>query len=146
METPILYQGGVGVDDRGEISFVNEFNFQGVKRFYLVQNYSVGFIRAWHAHQKEAKYITVVGGAALIGAVAIDNFVNPSRTAERFRFVLSSKKPAVIYIPKGYANGAMTLTADAKIIYFSTSTLEESKGDDYRYDPYLWDIWKIEQR
>ena len=28
-----FFEGGVGVDDRGEVGYVNDFNFAGVKRF-----------------------------------------------------------------------------------------------------------------
>jgi dTDP-4-dehydrorhamnose 3,5-epimerase len=60
--------------------------------------------------------------------------------------VLAAKKPSVLFIPAGYANGFMSLTADAQLMFFSTSTLEESKGDDIRYDARHWDIWKVEER
>ena len=35
-----LINGGVAVDDRGSVRFVNDFDFEGVKRFYQVQNYA----------------------------------------------------------------------------------------------------------
>jgi dTDP-4-dehydrorhamnose 3,5-epimerase len=40
----------------------------------------------------------------------------------------------------------MSLTADAKLMFFSTSTVEESRGDDYRYDARHWDPWQVEER
>jgi dTDP-4-dehydrorhamnose 3,5-epimerase-like enzyme len=146
MSEPKLIQGGLGIDDRGEVAFVNDFQFEGVKRFYTVSNHQVGYVRAWHAHKKAGKYVMVVEGAALIGAVAIDNWEAPSKDTEVKRFVLSSNKPVVVYIPPGYANGAMSLTADAKIMYFATDTLEETKEDDFRYDARYWDIWQVEER
>lgn len=139
-------EGGLAVDDRGQVSFVNDFNFEGVKRFYMVSNHAAGFVRAWHAHKKEAKYVMVVKGAAVIGAVPIDNWDKPSKSTEVQRFVLSEKKPTVLYIPAGYANGFMSLTKDAQIIFFSTSTLDESLGDDFRYESRYWDIWSVEER
>lgn len=145
-EEPLLIEGGLGVDDRGEVAYINEFNFAGVKRFYIVSNHQAGFIRAWHAHKNEAKYVLVVSGAALVGAVKIDNFEVPDKNAKARRFVLSSKKPAVLFIPAGFANGAMTLVPGTKIIYFSTASLGETKGDDYRYAARYWDIWNVEER
>lgn len=88
---PILYKGGLAVDDRGAVSFVNDFNFQDVKRFYVVENHKQGFVRAWHAHKKESKYVMVVKGSALIGAVKINDWVNPSREQKVNRYVLSEK-------------------------------------------------------
>jgi len=138
--------GGLAVDDRGELGFVNDFNFEGVKRFYTVANHRQGFVRAWHGHKREAKYVTAVSGAAVIGAVRVDNWDQPSRDVPVDRFVLSAHKPSVLYIPAGYANGFMSLTADLKLMFFSTTTLEQSQGDDFRFDARHWDIWQVVER
>lgn len=139
-------KGGLAVDDRGSVAFVNEFNFKNVKRFYLVENHKRNFTRAWHAHKKEGKYICVVKGSAIVGAVKIDNWEKPSKDLEVKRYVLSEKSPSVLFIPSGYANGFKSLTDDTKIMFFSTSSLDESLGDDYRYDSNYWNIWNIEER
>ena len=144
-ETRVI-DGGLAVDDRGQVSFVNDFNFEGVKRFYMVSNHQAGFVRAWHAHKKEAKYVLVTKGAAIVGVVPIDKWDKPSKNAEVQRFVLSEKNPKVLYIPAGYANGFMSLSDDTQIMFFSTSTLEQSHGDDFRYDARYWDIWTVEER
>ena len=145
-QVPQLLTGGVAVDDRGEVGFVNDFDFGGVKRFYTVANHRAGFVRAWHAHRREAKAVTVVQGAAVVAAVKIDNWDKPSAGAEVQRFVLSAAKPAVLRIPAGYANGFMSLTDDARLMFFSSATLEESAGDDVRYDARYWDVWEAEER
>jgi dTDP-4-dehydrorhamnose 3,5-epimerase-like enzyme len=145
-EEPRLIEGNTSVDDRGTVSFVNDFDFSGVKRSYIVTNHKSGFVRAWHAHKKEAKYVTVVRGSAIIGAVKIDDWKKPSKDAPVSRYVLAAQKPAVLYIPAGYANGFMSLTRDAILVFYSTATLEESRGDDTRYDARYWDIWQIIER
>lgn len=146
MAVPRLIEGGLAVDDRGVVGFVNDFDFAGVKRFYAVTNHRTGFVRAWHAHHHEAKYVTVLQGAAIIGAVKIDDWEKPSRDNTVYRYVLSSHKPSVVYIPPGYANGFMSLTEDTILVFFSTATLEASRGDDIRYDARYWDIWEIAER
>jgi dTDP-4-dehydrorhamnose 3,5-epimerase-like enzyme len=143
---PIVYSGDLAIDDRGELAFVNAFDFAGVKRFYTVRNHRAGFVRAWHAHRREAKYVTVVSGAALVGAVAIDDWDAPSAHLPVKRFVLAAHKPGVLYIPPGHANGFMSLTPDAHLMFFSTSSLEDSLGDDVRYDARHWDIWTVDER
>jgi dTDP-4-dehydrorhamnose 3,5-epimerase len=153
-ETKII-PGGVAVDDRGSVKFVNDFDFSGVKRFYQVDNHSQGFIRAWHGHKKEGKYVYVAKGSALVGAVemevrehvegvAHDGLISPE--GEVFKCVLSSQSPKVLWIPPGYANGFMNLTQDTIMQFFSTSTLEESLGDDIRVPYDQWDIWGQEYR
>ncbi len=139
---PTLIEGGLSVDDRGQLAFVNGFTFEDVKRFYVLQNHTQGFIRAWHAHKKEGKYVFAVQGTALIGAVKINDFDRPNPNEEVQRFILSEKKPAVLWIPPGYANGGMSLTQDASIMYFSTATMEESRGDDFRYPTDFWKIYE----
>jgi len=141
-----LIEAGISIDDRGKLMFANTFDFHDVRRFYVVSNHSTGFVRAWHAHKKEAKYVLVVCGAAVVGAVEIDNWENPSRDAQPNRYVLSSQKPSILYIPPGYANGFMTLTQDTQLMFFSTSSVEESRNDDYRYPARYWNIWDVEER
>jgi dTDP-4-dehydrorhamnose 3,5-epimerase-like enzyme len=146
MDKPTLISGGIAVDDRGSVSFVNDFEFSKVKRFYQVANHKQGFVRAWHGHKKEGKFVLVTSGSALVAAVKVDNWDNPSKDLKPEKFVLTANKPSVLFIPAGYANGFMSLTLDAKLMFFSTLTLEESKGDDFRYPARLWNVWEVEER
>jgi dTDP-4-dehydrorhamnose 3,5-epimerase-like enzyme len=146
VSAPRLIPGNIAVDDRGELVFANDFNFDGVKRFYMVSNHQANFIRAWHAHKREAKYVMVVHGAALVGAVKIDDWNAPSRNLDVNRYVLSASQPRILYIPPGYANGFKTLSPGTKVLFFSTASLEESRDDDIRYEARYWDIWNVEER
>lgn len=145
-KNPILIHGAISVDDRGEVSFVNDFEMNLVKRFYTVNNHKSRTIRAWHGHKKEKKFVSVIKGAAILAAVKIDNWGNPSKDLYVNRYVLSEKNPSILFIPSGYANGFMTLTEDAKLIFFSSATLKESEMDDYRYVSDFWDPWSILER
>ena len=98
IEVPKLIEGLQGVDDRGTVSFVNGFSFDGVKRFYVVENHTAGFVRAWHAHRLEAKWVTVVEGAALVAAVRVDNWKSPSRNVAPTRQVMAAQRPAVFLV------------------------------------------------
>ena len=120
-----VLNGGIAVDDRGSVRFVNDFNFEGVKRFYQVENHRQGFIRAWHGHKKEGKYVYVTSGSALIGVVNME-------TEEVSKFVLSDKSPKILWIPPGYYNGF--------------KSLEESLGDDIREEHNRWNIWEEDYR
>ena len=139
MDITKLILGGISVDDRGSVRFVNDFNFEDVKRFYQVENHSKGFIRAWHGHKKEGKYVYVSSGTALIGVVNMD-------TEKIEKFVLSSKNPRVLYIPPNNFNGFKSLEENTTILFFSTSTLEESLGDDIRESHDKWNIWNEDFR
>jgi len=139
MDVTKLILGGISVDDRGSVRFVNDFNFGDVKRFYQVENHSKGFIRAWHGHKKEGKYVYVPSGTALIGVVDME-------TEKIEKFILSSKSPRVLYVPPNHFNGFKSLEDNTVILFFSTSSLEESLGDDIRESHDKWDIWNEDFR
>ena len=142
---PVLINGNISVDDRGSVTFCNDFNFEGVKRAYMVENHNKGFIRAFHYHDFEGKYVSVVNGTILLYTVKVNK--EDLDKSEVKKFILSSKKPQILFIPKSYANGFKTLTDDTKIIFYSTSTLEESLGDDIRYPYNQWgNNWEEDYR
>ena len=143
---PTCIKGQLFIDDRGEVGCVNNFDMTKIRRFYTVTNHKAGFVRAWHAHKKESKYVTIISGSAIIAAVKIDDWKQPSKNLKIHRFIVSAKNPAVISIPKGYANGFKTLTIDTKLMFFSIATLEQSRNDDFRYDAYYWNPWEIMER
>ncbi len=145
---PFLIEGGFAIDDRGQLTFANQFDFKEVKRFYMVENFSTDLIRAWHGHEKEKKYIFVPVGSAIVAAVRMTNTQEPDKTQQVDRFILSSRKPSILFIPGGYANGFRVLESNTKIMFFSSSTLEESSGDDFRFPHNYWGnkVWEIEHR
>ena len=76
---PKLLNAGSAIDDRGQIIFSNSFNFKNIKRFYVVSNHKSHFVRAWHGHKKENKYLIVVQGTALVCTVRINNWKKPNK-------------------------------------------------------------------
>lgn len=141
-------EGGVAADDRGRLRFVNDFDFDKVKRFYQVENHNTALVRAWHGHEKEGKYVYVVRGAIILGAVKLTSLTKPSKKTPVERLVLAADKPQIVFIPPGFANGFRALVAGTIVIFFSTSTLTQSAGDDYRFPYDYWgkEIWEVENR
>ncbi|PIN76959.1 sugar epimerase [Candidatus Woesearchaeota archaeon CG10_big_fil_rev_8_21_14_0_10_36_11] len=140
-----LLDGGIVYDDRGSVSFVNNFNFNGIKRFYQLKNVSPHVVRAYHGHERETKYVLVSTGSAKIICSKMDN---RELTGLPVTFILHSAKPSILKIPAGFANGFKALEENTTIIFFSTSSLEESQGDDFRFS---WDffgkeIWVTKNR
>ena len=113
---------------------------------YIVHNYSNNFVRAWHGHLREEKYITCIKGTFQISAVKLDNVKNPNKKNKIHTFYLNENDNKFLNIPKKYANGTMSLEKNSKILIFSTSSLSESLRDDYRYDSKYWDPWIINER
>lgn len=142
-DIPRKISGGIAKDKRGAVLFVNNFSFKDVERFYMVTNSSGESIRGFHGHMKEAKYVFVPCGKILLNAVQLNKAIDPSKKCKVFSFILSSNKPEIVYIPPGYANGFKDLSTSSKVIFYSTSTLENSKADDFRYPSDYWgkEIW-----
>ncbi len=128
--------------------FANDFDFAGVRRFYVLENFATSTVRAFHGHLKERKGFLVVAGSAIVAAVRINDTAHPDRAEHVERFVLSVRKPAVLQIPAGYANGFRALEDGTRIIVFSSASLEEAAGDDYRFPADYWgaDVWSVEDR
>jgi dTDP-4-dehydrorhamnose 3,5-epimerase len=157
---PTLLKGGLAVDDRGQVTFLNNLAKFEVKRFYIVSNHESGFVRAWHGHEREQKLAFVLQGAAMVKTMTMESYdrskgiVFPSITKDNLiaeyiqTFVLSANKPAALFIPRGYYNGFMTLTDDAQIMFLSDKTLEQSKRDDVRIPAMIPDskIWVVKRR
>ena len=143
---PSKIQGDLSKDERGVVKFINNFKFEGIKRFYIVENINTEIIRAFHGHMKEAKYVFVVSGSILLCTVFLDDKKNPSKENKVEKFVLKSNSPEILYIPPSFANGFRTLEEDTKVIFFSTTTLEESLADDYRFPSNYWGdrVWEDE--
>ncbi len=140
-QIPLLIKGDLHEDDRGSLEFVNDAGLCGVKRFYVVSNKSINVIRAWQAHKMEGKYFFAVNGSFLIAVVKLDDWENPSVHLNAERFILTAGEPQVLWVPPGYANGIRALTEPNKLMVFSTSSLNESIADTYRFPNSLWFDW-----
>tara|TARA_B110000858_G_C17445587_1_gene311812 strand:- start:23 stop:472 length:450 start_codon:yes stop_codon:yes gene_type:complete len=147
-KTPKIINADISIDDRGEIVHCNNFNFQEnkIKRFYQIQNNNINFVRAWHAHKKENKFILILTGSLKVCTIKIDDWKNPNKNLKKSTFVISEKKPQILFIPGGYAHGTQNLTQNTKFIVFSNFDINESIKDDYRYVYNYWGNWNIQSR
>jgi dTDP-4-dehydrorhamnose 3,5-epimerase len=76
----------------------------------------------------------------------MDKTKNPSKKNKVFTWYLNAGSQNIISIPEGYANGSMSLEDNSKLLIFSTSTLESSLKDDYRFPVKYWNPWDIVER
>ena len=137
---PILFESKSNSDHRGTVSFTNELNISTSVRTYKVINNQSKTVRAWHGHKIEEKWISVEDGEFLVCAVKIDDFENPNKNQEVFKFNMTPES-GILYIPNNYANGAMNLTENNAVRYYSSLLLEESIKDDSRFESNFWDPW-----
>jgi len=140
--TPYLITGDSFTDSRGNLRFVNDFDFSDVKRFYQIENSSIDIVRAWQGHKTENKYFFVTSGSFIICCVKIDDLENPSKNLPVEKHILSADKSKILMVPAGYANGIKALEKGSKLIVFSSNSLEDAEDDDYRFDSNMWFDWE----
>ena len=153
MDKPTLIKGAVHVDDRGRVMVNNDCDMTAIKRFYMLENHREGFVRAWHGHIKEAKWVVCVSGVAVeCAAKLIPNIVKRTVPVpgsyndymvldedteysldDPDRYILHPNGD-VLYIPPGYANGHKNLVPNTRLIHFSNLAYEDTEGDDIRFD------------
>lgn len=141
MPEVIFFEGGRFSDKRGILSFVNDFDFSDVRRFYNITHPDVSVVRAWQGHKIERKYFYVPYGSFLLAWVKIDNWEHPSSDLKASYTILSSEKPGVLSIPAGYANGIKAIIPDSVLTVYSNLDLKESENDRWTFDQALWFNW-----
>lgn len=57
------FEGDLLTDQRGIITFVNEFLFEGMKCFYVIKHDRNSIICRWIAHQYEKQWLYCVKGS-----------------------------------------------------------------------------------
>lgn len=137
---PKIIQGGIFSDHRGSISYVNDFNFAAIERFYIISNSEGNPVRAWQGHRLDAKNFYCLTGAFRIYFVKIDNWECPSKDLSIETIDVSDSDSKIVHIPAGYANAIQSLEKDSKLISFSTLPLANVSEDDVRYDSNYWKI------
>lgn len=140
MTKPYLISGGKFKDNRGSISFVNDFKFEDVKRFYIIEHQDTSVIRAWQGHKAEKKYFYVVNGSFIIKAIKPDNWENPSKELVAEKFILNENESNILCLPQGFINGFKVLEENSKLMVFSNMENEESADDLIRFP---LDYWKF---
>ena len=142
VEVPRIIKGGHFSDHRGDMRFVNDFEFDDIARFYFIKHKDEKFIRAWQGHEFEKKYFYPITGSFIIAWVKIDDFDNPSSTLIPEHHIIEQERSEIVCIPKGYANGLRALEPNSELMIFSDMDLEQSVNERHRYDSHFWFDWQ----
>lgn len=131
-------QGSIYRDHRGQISSVNDFHFEGVRRCYIIHHPDTDVVRGWNAHKREAKWFYCTKGSFTLKLVKPDDWDNPSPDLPVQTYNLSSDNSRVICVPGGYANWIKAEEADSILTVYSDKLLEEAANDSWRFPPDMW--------
>ena len=122
------------------LSYVNDFSFKEIERFYIISNSDAHPLRAWQGHKLDAKNFYCLSGSFNIHFVKIDDWDNPSKDLTIETVTLTESESKMLHIPAGYANAIESLGPDSKLISFSTLPLSNVTEDDVRYEANYWII------
>ncbi len=133
-----LIKGDNFTDHRGSLRFFNTLDMSAVKRMYEISPVDTNAIRAWQGHEKENKWFFCTAGIFIINLIEIDNFINPSKELVAKKIVLNAEEPLVLKITGRYVSGIKAVGLNSKLLVFSNFTTQQSKEDDFRFEPDYW--------
>ncbi|MVN21002.1 WxcM-like domain-containing protein [Mucilaginibacter arboris] len=136
-----LITGNKHTDERGVLSYFNDFNMYPIKRMYLIEHSHVHNIRAWQGHKIENKWFYVLKGAFKLVFVKPDDWYSPSTDLDYEEYNLEEGVNKILHIPGGYASGIKATKTNSKLMVFSNLTVEESSNDNFKFNKDFWYRW-----
>ncbi len=139
---PILIKGGLYRDERGSLQYVNDENTENYKRFYIITHPDIDIVRAWQGHKTEEKSFFVIKGFFTVAVVQPQNFEAPSSKDTSELFKMKSEDNLFLKVPGGCYTGIKACEPNSILLVLSSSTLEESKSDNFRLPKDMWVEWQ----
>ncbi|WP_313636327.1 WxcM-like domain-containing protein [Empedobacter sp.] len=119
-------------DERGIITFNNEFDASEIKRIYTIENHTVDFIRGWQGHKIEQRWFASMNGKFKISVIEVDNFENPSQDLTIQQYILDDESLTYLHIPAGHLTAIQALQEESKLLVLADFCLGEVQ-DEYRF-------------
>ena len=129
----MLLEGKKHQDERGIITFNNEFDASQVKRIYTIENHSTAYIRGWQGHKIEQRWFACMKGSFEISVIEVDDFAQPSKDLTIQKYLLKEDTLTYLYIPKGCITAIQSKTENSKLLVLADYGLGEI-DDEYRFD------------
>ena len=98
----LIFEGKKYEDERGIITFNNEFDASEIKRIYTIENHSSDFVRGWQGHKVEQRWFATMKGEFEISVIEIDDFDQPSKDLKISKYQLNDKSLTYLHIPSGH--------------------------------------------
>lgn len=128
----MLLEGKKHQDDRGVITFNNDFDASKIKRIYTIENHSVDFIRGWQGHNVEQRWFASMKGSFEISVIVVDDFTNPAKNVTIQKYLLTDEVLTYLHIPSGCITAIQAKQNDSKLLVLADYGLGEI-SDEYRY-------------
>lgn len=127
-----LIAGNKHKDDRGIITYNNDFDASRIKRIYTIENHSIDFIRGWQGHEIEQRWFACIKGSFEISVIQINDFENPSKDLIVKKHQLNDEKLTYLHVPSGCVTAIQSKEENSKLLVLSDYGLGEI-SDEFRY-------------
>lgn len=128
----MILEGKKHSDERGIITYNNDFDASQIKRIYTIENPSTEFIRGWQGHKIEQRWFSAVKGSFKISVIEVDDFENPSKNLAVKHYTLNDENLSYLHIPKGRITAIQALENNSKLLVLADYALDEVQ-DEYRF-------------
>lgn len=128
----MLLPGKKHKDERGIITYNNDFDASQIKRIYTIENHSADFIRGWQGHQIEQRWFAAMSGSFEIRVIKVDDFDNPSKDLSQNKYKLTADNLDFLHVPAGYITAIQALEEHSKLLVLADYGVGEVQ-DEYRY-------------
>lgn len=135
---PQSLKGNRHEDERGIITYNNDFDVSKVKRIYTIENHSVDFIRGWQGHKVEQRWFAAMKGSFEISVIPIDDFEKPSKDLTIQQYILNDESLTYLHIPSGHITAIQALEEKSKLLVLADYALGEVQ-DEIRYPVEFFD-------
>ena len=97
----MILQGKKHTDERGIITYNNDFDASLIQRIYTIENHSTAFIRGWQGHKIEQRWFACMNGSFEISVIQVDDFEQPSKDLKKEKFLLTADVLTYLHVPAG---------------------------------------------
>ncbi len=129
----MFLKGNKHQDQRGIITYNNDFDAGPIKRVYTIENNSIDFVRGWQGHKIERRWFACMRGSFQIAVVAIDDFEHPNKGLDIEKFILTEEALGFLAVPARCMTAIKAMEDNSKLIVFSDYPLGVLQ-DEYRLD------------
>ena len=130
---PQLLEGKKHQDERGIITYNNDFDATSIKRVYTIENVDVHFIRGWQGHKMDQRWFSAIKGTFKIQILSIDYFEKGLEGLKPYCFVLKADQMDILHVPAGFVSSIQALEVDAKLLVLADYKVGEV-DDEFRFE------------
>ncbi|MFL9835651.1 WxcM-like domain-containing protein [Chryseobacterium terrae] len=120
-------------DERGIITYNNDFDASQIKRIYTIENHSIEFVRGWQGHKIEQRWFAAMKGSFDISVIKIDDFEQPSKDLTIQKYLLTDDVLTYLHVPSGCITAIQAKEDGSKLLVLADYGLGEI-NDEYRFD------------